>query len=489
MKRGGNSMAGIGFKLQKLFQEDYYSSRLKAYTFSGLVTSGPWLIVILVVGTIQWLAFQMPTLSLAERTLFMISVSYAFIFSQILFSFQQLVVTRYVADLFYEKKAHEIFPVFTGMLKVTILAATILYSIFWLLSPLDFLYKLTLFILFMTINVIWVMFLFLSAAKYYQAVAYSFLLGGLISVGSVYAISRLMVNPSSLELLLGFTVGMIVTLFGLFFAMLRTFPLRYAVKEFSYFKYFDRYPDLFAIGVLYVLGIWVTNFIIWFGEGRVIIADSFLFNPYYDTAIFWSYLTIIPTQLLFIVAVETRFYERYRTFYGLINYGGALHQIEKAKQTMTSVLKNELIRLARSQGVVTLFAILMAGVFVGWIGVPDEIGQIFRMTTLAAFANAMILILTLLLLYFEDRRGALFVNISFFTLNALFTLLLLPRGIDWYGVGFAVSTTITFFLAGLRLIYYMGKVDYYVFAASNRRKLGTERFSQMGTLLNRHFSR
>ena len=65
-------MAGIGFKLQKLFQEDYYSSRLKAYTFSGLVTSGPWLIVILVVGTIQWLAFQMPTLSLGERTLFMI---------------------------------------------------------------------------------------------------------------------------------------------------------------------------------------------------------------------------------------------------------------------------------------------------------------------------------------------------------------------------------------------------------------------------------
>lgn len=482
-------MAGIGFKLQKLFQEDYYSSRLKAYTFSGLVTSGPWLIVILVVGTIQWLAFQMPMLSLEERTLFMLSVSYAFIFSQILFSFQQLVVTRYVADLFYEKKTHEIFPVFTGMLKVTMFAAVIMYSVFWLISPLDFAYKLVLFVLFMTINVIWVMFLFLSAAKFYQAVAYSFLLGGIISVASVYLISRLMVNPSSLELLLGFTTGMIVTMFGLFFAMLRTFPLRYATREFSYFRYFDKYPDLFAIGVLYVLGIWVTNFIIWFGEGSMVVADSFVFNPYYDTAVFWSYLTIIPTQLLFVVAVETRFYERYRTFYGLINYGGTLRQIEKAKQTMTSVLKNELIRLARSQGVVTLFAVLTAGVFVGWVGVPEEVGQIFQMTTLAAFANAMILVLTLLLLYFEDRRGALFVNLSFFTLNAVFTLLLLSRGMDWYGVGFAISTTFTFFIAGLRLIYFMGKVDYYVFAASNRRKLGTERFSDYGTALNRRFSR
>lgn len=482
-------MAGIGFKLQKLFQEDYYSSRIKAYTFSGLVTSGPWLIVILVVGSIQWLAFQMPTLSLEERTLFMLSVSYAFIFSQILFSFQQLVVTRYVADLFYEKKTHEIFPVFTGMLKVTILGAGILYSIFWLVSPLSFTYKLVLFVLFMTINVIWVMFLFLSAAKFYQAVAYSFLIGGLVSVGSVYGVSRLMDNPTSLELLLGFTSGMVVTLFGLFYAMLRTFPLRYARREFSYFQYFDKYPDLFAIGLLYVLGIWITNFIIWFGEGRMIIADSFVFNPYYDTAVFWSYLTIVPTQLLFIVAVETRFYERYRTFYGLINYGGALHQIEKAKKTMTSVLKNELIRLGRSQGIVTLFAVLMAGVFVNWIGVSEEVGQIFRMTTLAAFSNAMVLVLTLLLLYFEDRRGALLVNISFFFLNGTITLLLLPRGIEWYGVSFAISATLTFFIAGLRLIYFMGKVDYYVFASSNSQKLGTDPFSQFGTVLNRRFSR
>lgn len=482
-------MAGIGFKLQKLFQEDYYSSRLKAYTFSGLVTSGPWLIVISVVGAIQWLAFQMPALSLEERTLFMLSVSYAFIFSQILFSFQQLVVTRYVADLFYEKKAHEIFSVFTGMLKVTILAAVVAYSVFFVISPLSNQYKLVLFVLFMTINVIWVMFLFLSAAKFYQAVAYSFLLGGLISVGSVYSISRLMITPTSLQLLIGFTTGMIVTLFGLFFAMLRTFPLRSAVKEFSYFRYFDKYPDLFAIGVLYVLGIWVTNFIIWFGEGRMVIADSFVFNPYYDTAVFWSYLTIIPSQLLFVIAIETRFYERYRTFYGLVNYGGALHQIEKAKRTMATVLKNELIRLARSQGVVTLFALLMAGAFVRWVGAPEEVGQIFRMTTLAAFANAMILILTLLLLYFEDRRGALFVNITFFTLNASFTLLLLPLGLDWYGVGFAFGTTITFFLAGMRLIYFIGKVDYFVFVSSNRRRLGGGRFSRFGSALNHRFSR
>lgn len=131
----------------------------------------------------------------------------------------------------------------------------------------------------------------------------------------------------------------------------------------------------------------------------------------------------------------------------------------------------------------------MVGVFVSWIGVPDEIGQIFRMTTLAAFSNAMILVLTLLLLYFEDRRGALFVSVAFFTLNASFTWLLLPLGMDWYGVGFAISTTITFFIAGLRLIYYMGKVDYYVFTTSNQHKLGTERFSYIGTLLNQRFSR
>lgn len=113
-------MAGIGFRLQKLFQEDYYSSRIKAYGFSLFVTAGPWLVVILAVTAIRYILSLFHSISIEEQRLFTISISYCFIFSQIIYGALQLIVTRYVADLLYEQKADKVFSSFLGMTKITL---------------------------------------------------------------------------------------------------------------------------------------------------------------------------------------------------------------------------------------------------------------------------------------------------------------------------------------------------------------------------------
>ncbi|MDA5560827.1 exopolysaccharide Pel transporter PelG [Exiguobacterium sp. MMG028] len=69
-------MAGVGFKLQQLFQEDYFSSRIKAYAFAGLVTSGPWLIVIVTIALMQWLTSYLLIATLEERTTSRIASSF-----------------------------------------------------------------------------------------------------------------------------------------------------------------------------------------------------------------------------------------------------------------------------------------------------------------------------------------------------------------------------------------------------------------------------
>ena len=79
-RKGCENMAGIGFRLQKLFQEDYYSSRVKAYGFSLFVTAGPWLVVILAVTTIRFILSLFHSISIEEQRLFTISISYCFIF-------------------------------------------------------------------------------------------------------------------------------------------------------------------------------------------------------------------------------------------------------------------------------------------------------------------------------------------------------------------------------------------------------------------------
>ncbi|WP_298789231.1 exopolysaccharide Pel transporter PelG [uncultured Marinococcus sp.] len=466
-------MAGIGFKLQQLFQEDYFSSRMKAYAFAGLVTAGPWIVVIATIAMIQWFSMVFLPVTLQERELFNLSISYSFIFSQVLFGIQQLVVTRYIADLFYEKKTNKVFPTFLGMTKVTLVLALTAWLIFIWISSLPFLYELLLLVLFVTINLIWVLFLFLSAAKFYQAVAYSFLSGAVIAVGMVFLLGRsaeaftFIPHATSFMLVLGFTSGMIVTLFGLLFSMLITFPLHTSDSQFHYVSYFDKYPTLFWTGFLYNVGIWVCNWIIWFGEGRSILLDSFVYNRVYDTAIFWSYLTIIPTLIIFVVSVETRFYERYRSFYGYINQGGTLQQIKTSKESMQYVLKEELERLVRSQGLISIVIILSIGYVTTLVPIEDDIISIFRFTTVGAFSNAMVLVLTLILLYFEDRRGAMITSILFFSLNAVLTFLLLPFGFNGYGLSFALGSSGALLFALLRLAYFIEKVDYFAFCNPN----------------------
>ena len=45
-------MAGIGFELRKLIEEDTFSGDFKAYFFAGIVSSGPWIISILCLGVL-----------------------------------------------------------------------------------------------------------------------------------------------------------------------------------------------------------------------------------------------------------------------------------------------------------------------------------------------------------------------------------------------------------------------------------------------------
>ncbi|MFC0524653.1 exopolysaccharide Pel transporter PelG [Pontibacillus salicampi] len=486
-------MAGIGFRLQKLFQEDYFSSRLKAFAFAGLVTSGPWLIIITSIACIQWLTSSLTQVSLEERELFNIAVSYCFIFSQVLLGLQQLIVTRYVADLFYEKQFSYAFSTCIGMSKITLAIAIMAWGLFAWFSPLPFLYKLALLTLFITINLIWVLFLFLSAAKNYQAVAYSFAAGGITAIALVYTLGQntwsgaWMDHSTSFLLIVGFTMGMLITLFGLFMAMLVTFPIRETKNQYQFLSYYDKYPSLFWTGFLYNMGIWVCNWVIWFGEGNATLVDTFIYNRVYDTAIFWSYLTIIPTLIIFVVSVETRFYERYRVFYGYINEGGTLQQIKRAKSSMRIVLRQEMERLIRSQGIVTLLLILTAGYLFTALSLEPLILNIFRLTTIGAFSNGMVLVITLLLLYFEDRRGAMYTSILFFCCNLFLSVLFLPMGVQGYGLSFSIGSTIAFLYSIIRLIVFLQDVDYHAFCRPHdlSLKLPNRSFTRLAALLDK----
>lgn len=483
-------MAGIGFRLQKLFQEDYYSSRIKAYGFSLFVTAGPWLVVILAVTAIRYILSWFPTIPIEEKRLFTISISYCFIFSQIIYGALQLIVTRYVADLLYEQKAEKVFSSFLGMTKITLFFAVVLWGAFAIFTPLALYYKLMLLFLFLTLNIIWIQSIYLTAAKDYQSIALAFLVGSLFSLLGILLISYW--NPTiGLEhghaflLLTAFTIGMFITLIWLSMVIIRMFPQTDATDQFTFLSYLDRYPELFWSGLLYNVGIWVCNFVIWFGEGRENIENSFLYHPVYDTAVFWAYLSIIPTYIFFVVSIETRFYERYKRFFGAVNNGGSLNTILQLKDSMNFVLRQEIERILRTQGVVSLFIVFGIWMFMSKSGELTLNYSILQLTVIGAYSNGMVLVMTLLLLYFEDRKGAFRTSALFFFSNLLLSLLLLPFGFNGYGISFAVGSGITFLYAISRLFHYIKDIDYYTFCQSNVSPKKRVFFTKLANKLNR----
>src|SRR5665647_23634 len=108
-------MAGIGFELKKLFKDSGFFSNLRAYAYSALVSLGPFILCTIVIVTIM-VFLEYMDFSFKDRELFLASVVYAFVFSQIIASGFKMMITRFIADMLYNEKFEFIIPSLYGAL-------------------------------------------------------------------------------------------------------------------------------------------------------------------------------------------------------------------------------------------------------------------------------------------------------------------------------------------------------------------------------------
>ena len=110
-------MAGIGFELRKLLKKQSYLGLLEAYTYAGLIGSGPWILSIfgiMLVGVLS-LGIVVPHLLIAQFT---VTVTYLFMISLILTGVVQLSFTRFIADRLFAEDDAAVLPNFNGLLLV-----------------------------------------------------------------------------------------------------------------------------------------------------------------------------------------------------------------------------------------------------------------------------------------------------------------------------------------------------------------------------------
>jgi polysaccharide biosynthesis protein PelG len=457
-------MAGIGFSLRKMLKDDStYSTRVHAWFHTSIVSAGPWLISILTINIV--LAFSKRWgLPFAERELLIAAVIYSTLFSQLLTAPFQMIITRYIADRIYNEEYSYIKPSFWGVsMLISVLGLAVGVGFYTNKDlPLEFLYIAVM--LMIVLSILWMLIVYQSTLKNFKLITMSNLLGAFVTFVLIILFSD---NPLQFERYSGATNLLLAYLGGIvFFTLFLLIAFLTEMKDdngkvFHFIRYFHSVPSLWPIGLFYTSAIWVDNIIMWFSPISINLFGIYRYAPFYDIATFYSYLTILPSIMLFMVLIETDFYIKCREFYLAVIRNGPLSELKVFADRMWRSLQRNVLQTFEIQLFVTIIIIVISRSLFPVLGVPEESRQIFIIYALGAFCNAFVLIFLQVLLYIGERNRTLLLTAFFFFSNVLLTSLSLLWGEQFYGFGFFAASFLTMLLGlYLSIISYRRVIEY-----------------------------
>jgi polysaccharide biosynthesis protein PelG len=457
-------MAGIGFRLKELLVEDTYSSNFKAFLYSAIISSGPWLLTILclsLLGILSPIFLSQNEWTGEQADLFGVTVVYIFAFSLIVTGPISMLISRFVADKIYFNEQETISSTYATLLLFVVLLQGVLGSVFFSITSKDIFYTVTSLTLYVTISCIWISLIFLSICEKYNNIILIFSIGSLVSVAAALLGGKLFGISGYIS---GFTIGQLIILFGFTHELFSMFGIPRNMSL-DFLSYVRKFFEIALIGLLYNMAIWVDKFTFWFSSPGENISGLFYAYGEYDFPIFLAYITIVPALAIFLLNIETGFYQEYKAFYESIMKKKSFGEIHRRKMKMQATLFRSLRELLNYQAIITIVVIYFGKEILHGLQVESLLSiQIFRYTALGTFFHAYVLIITIILLYFDLRREVLIIVFIFAGSNFLLTTLSIHLGPDYYGLGQAVSCFLTFLISFVVLIIRLRQLEFLTFS-------------------------
>ncbi|ANQ53918.1 hypothetical protein BG95_05715 [Thermosipho sp. 1063] len=430
-------MAGVGFKLNKLFFQNRVSTDALAILYSILTASGPWIITTLSL----WIILNYLNIF---NIYFNTAIIYGFIFSIIISGIFSMFLSRRISDIMYLKEYEKILPETLGIIVANATLLIIFLVLFFLFNPQPFKFIISFTYLTLSLLVLWLISIAAISTDEINWYITSYVLMGISSI----VFSKLF-SYYNLSEIYGYALGITVGIITNFITVYNTFGNNNQKISFEWVKEIKKYWQLMLIGVSYYLAIWVDDFIVWnnpnFGEELI---DGFKFSFIYDSPMFFCYLTIIPTITMFILVLETRFYKKYKHFYTSLKEGYVYSEILTIKDEMEKELLQSISLTIKIQILITtLFFILNE---LKLLPISNELSKpILRLGLIGAMLNGFYLMVILLILYFDFRNLAFSLNIAVLFLNIFLSYILVSKiGYASLGAGYALS-----FLIGTMVSY------------------------------------
>jgi uncharacterized membrane protein len=451
-------MAGIGFELRRILAEDTYTSMVKGFLYSTVISAGPWLMSVLCLAGLG--IYSIAFLGFEERQTFSSTVVYMFAGSLVGTGLIQMVITRYLSDRLYHGEREALTESFVPVILVTcLIQIPLAVGVLWG-APLSPAFKVSAGVGFLIISLIWQAMIFLSASRDYVSIVLAFLVGAAISVVGGLLWGR---THGLLGYISGFVLGQFCILALLVLKVTREFgmPGRW---DWSFLRYLFEYPQLVGIGLFYNLSIWVDKLLFGLSPYGRITAERFPTYNQYDSSMFLAFATMVPAMALFLARTETDFAEVYKRYYDDIFFRRPLRRILESKRAMVDVLAGSFLDLVKLQGLVTFLMVYFADDILKIVDLPYSQTSMFRFGLIGAFMQVLMLFVHVILLYFDLRGTVMGLTLVFLVANILLSAASLALGFPYYGAGFTAACFVGLLAAVVVLYWSVTDLEYITFA-------------------------
>lgn len=461
-------MAGIGVKLDKIYEKNTLITTLSGMSYSTIVTIAP-MIIVMVAIFIMMQVLGFGKLEYAERELFSATVLYIFIFALIATSILNAVISRYIADMIFEEQYGAVMPCFYFCLFLTLIFALIPAIPFFIheyvVGQVDPVFILLSFVGYVSLVFVFYTMLYLNICKEYERTTGFYFIGMAVGVLSAWLMDLFLSWSKTYSMLAGLDVALTLLAILEFAQMRKFFP----GNDHHYTRvcgHFKTYWSLIVSNTLYIVGLYVHNFVYWTTDLKVVVRNSFVCAQPYDMATFLALLTNLSASVIFITAVERRFSGRYRQYVEKL-IGGRLDDIEAAKNRMFRQISVELLELVRVQFIISVVLFLMFVVILPQMGISGLVMQIYPCLAAGYFVMFLMYGGIVFLYYYNDLIGAILASGVFLVVDFLVSLIATHWHVIWYGMGLLLGSVAGWIICYYRLRWVERNIDKHIFCEGN----------------------
>lgn len=464
-------MAGIGVKLNKIYEKNTLTSDLYGFVYSTFVTIGPMLMVMAAVVLTRYL-LGFSALGYAQRRLYSCTVLYLFVFAFLVAAPFGPVLSRYLSDTLYEERYGDILPCFYlgGLLMLftgcCLGASFCLHEYF--VGEVPVYYVFTGFCGYMSLILAVHGMTFLSITKDYKRISHIFFAGMLLAVILSAVLCYWLEMEGSYSALLGLTVGFFI-IGALEYGQIRHFFPENSGEYRLPLGYFGRYWKLMLTNLFYVLGLYVHNFVFWTTDLGAVVAKSFLCAEPYDVATCAAMLTNIASSIILVSRIEMKFRSRYKAHTEAV-IGGRWMDIQITQKRMFRQISDELFNLVRVQFILSVILYLLMALLMPRMGYGGLAMDFYHCLAAGYFPLFLMYAAILFLFYFNDLSGALMVSVLFCGTVWAGTLVCVHLPHIWGGLGVFTGSVAAFVAAYFRLRWTERNFDRHIFCTGRLLK-------------------